>query len=50
MELEDKIEKAEAEKVDIDNFREKDFQIENLMSTLDEKELEISKVNNEKER
>lgn len=41
MELEDKVEKAESEKLDIENFREKDFQIENLMSQLDEKESEL---------
>ena len=49
LELADKLETAEAEKIEIDNYREKDFQIENLMSTVDEKDLEISKLHQEKE-
>jgi hypothetical protein len=50
MELEDQIEKANAEKLDIENFREKDFEIENLMSNVDEKEEEITKLESEKDR
>lgn len=49
LELEDLVEKAEEEKVDLDNYREKDFEIESLSATIDEKEEEISKLKKEKD-
>ena len=39
LELEDWIEKAWEEKLEIENYREKDFQIENLLSEVDEKDM-----------
>ena len=50
LELEDLVEKAEEEKIDLDNYREKDFEIEALISTVDEKEEQISKLQQEKDK
>jgi len=50
LELEDLVEKAEEEKIDLDNYREKDFEIEALISSVDEKEEEISKLQQEKDK
>uniref|UniRef100_A0A7S3J3X7 Kinesin motor domain-containing protein n=1 Tax=Euplotes harpa TaxID=151035 RepID=A0A7S3J3X7_9SPIT len=49
-ELEDLVEKAEEERVDLDNYREKDFEIESLISTVDEKEEIISQLQKEKDK
>ena len=50
LELEDQVEKAQEEKVDLDTYREKDFEIESLISTVDEKEEKISKLQQEKDK
>lgn len=47
-ELEDKLEKAEAEKMDMSEMREKDFEIESLGITISEKEDEIAAIIKEK--
>ena len=42
-ELEDQAERAEASKAELENYREKDFEIESLQGVLDEKEAEITR-------
>ena len=49
-EFQDQAERAEATKESFENYREKDFEIESLQSTLDEREAEITKFRSESDR
>ena len=49
-ELEDQAERAEANKAELENYREKDFEIESLQGVLDEKETEITRLRTESDQ